>query len=331
MKLPTISHSTSLRSLTRSGPSPKLRDWFGGAVEEAYLVTRMLGIGQAYRMMASRLDHELAENPPLAEAPPVSLDRPVVLVPGWKTLKDAFQPLAEKLIEGGRNGGRIVFVSEGEFYLDRDCTEKINTGDIPVDQKVFEVVYSDIRNPPPVGAVELDQNLNAIKGVTRFDKLDVSAYSMGGLTTRVYLDNGGDKIGKLMLLGTPNQGTNFANLASEVYRRDISWALSLAGLLPADVAALNWLSVDNPDLIALNQNWPRQQAAVESVLTVGGRGVLTPSENFVTAAGDGLVEVAGLAPPGGEVRVLGGKNHHGHLNNDLEVYQTMMDYFGWAS
>ncbi|MGE0494692.1 MAG: esterase/lipase family protein [Vulcanimicrobiota bacterium] len=312
-----------------------IRDCFGPVVDDLYLLTRFVGVGQTYKMVGARLAERNQANPPLADLKPVQLDQPIVLIPGWTTLREALQPLGDKLTEGGRNGGEIVFVQNGHFYLDRDCHRPFQ-GDVgDGGHKVFEVVFSDIRNPPPLGATELSRNFEAIKQVTGVDKLDVSAYSMGGLATRVYLDRGGDSIGKLMLLGTPNQGTTFANLAGEILRRDIGWAISMAGLQAADLPALEWLSVDdgkgsNPHLQDLNAHWDRQIANVDQVLAVGGRGILTPSRGlFPVTLGDGLVEAGGMAPPSGPVKILDGEHHHSHLNNDPEVYQTMMDYFGW--
>lgn len=305
-----------------------LRDWFGPVVDDLYLVTRFAGLGQMYKFMEQRLSAEFDEKPPLAPKPPVLLERPFVVVPGWTTRRDQLNPLCAKLTEGGRNGGQIVYVRQGKFFEDLECTSRLE--ELPRGQKVFQVVFSDNRMAPHLSAGELEQNLEAVRRVTGTSKVDVTGYSMGGLATRVYLDRGGEGVGRVMLLGTPNQGTTFADLAGEVIRRDIRWAMSMAGLSLADLPALEWLSVGNSHLEELNRNWSRQEAGTEAFLTVGGRGLPTPSRNWLpVTAGDGLVEVQGLAPPGGEVRILEGEHHHSHLPGDPDAYDQMIEFFGW--
>lgn len=305
-----------------------LRDWFGPVVDELYLVTRFAGFGQMYKLMERRLSAEFDESPPLAPKPPVTLERPFVVVPGWTTRRDQLNPLCAKLTEGGRNGGQIVYVREGKFFEDLDCKSRLE--ELPQGQKVFQVVFSDTRLAPDLSAGELDQNLEAVRRFTGTAKVDVTGYSMGGLATRVYLDRGGEGVGKVMMLGTPNRGATFANLARDVVRRDIRWAMAMAGLSVADLPALDWLSVDNPQLEELNRNWSRQEAGTEAVLTVGAAGLPTPSRGWLpVTGGDGLVEREGVAPPGGEVRILEGEHHHSHLPGDPDAYDAMVEFFGW--
>ncbi|MCA9796430.1 MAG: hypothetical protein KC910_31700, partial [Candidatus Eremiobacteraeota bacterium] len=270
-------------------------------------MTRFAGYGQMFRMMGERLTAEHEANPPLADKPAVQLQRPFMIVPGWTTRKAELEPLGHKLTQDGRNGGHIAFVQNGEFFADEACTQALT--DFSPDQKVFQTVLTDIRMPPPLAAVEVAKNLEAVQQLTGSDKIDVTGFSMGGLATRVYLDRGGSAIGKFMLLGTPNQGTTFANLARQVLERDIKFAISMAGLTPGDLPALEWLSVEsgNPHLQELNRHWDRQAAQVETTLAVGGRGLLTPSRSGIgITLGDGLVEADGMAPPGGAVKILEG-------------------------
>ncbi len=298
---------------------------------------RLLSLGQLYRMKKEKISKEFAKNPPLAEAPSVTLEKPLVLVPGWTTTREAFDPLVEKLTEDGRNGGAVIFVSEGEFFLDRACQVKADQKSLQANPpKLFEVVWSDIRIPPNESAQELPGNLKAIKDLTGEKKLDVSAYSMGGLATRAYLDAGGNDIDQLMFLGTPHQGAKFADLAREALRRDIGWAVSLAGLLPADLPALDWLAPvnsrsGNPQLQELNERWPQQKAQVNRVQSVGGLGTVSAQSGWkFWTDGDGLVAADAVAPPG-ETPVLLPNQHHSHLNNDPLVYAEMQRFFGWQT
>lgn len=178
---------------------------------------------------------------------------------------------------------------------------------------------------------ELATNLSAVKKVTSTETLDVSAYSMGGLSTRNYLDVGGKDINKLMILGTANKGTEFASWAKRILQRDIRWAVNMAGLVPADIPALTELSPveDNPYLQDLNERWPQQRERVAEVLVVAGEGTPTADAGWNPfTKGDGLVPTDRSAPPGEEPTVLQGQ-HHSHLNNSPEVYETMTGFFGW--
>lgn len=306
--------------------------WFDG-VEDFSVATRLLALGQLYRSKAAHLDKKFAKNPPLAQEPTVKIEQPVVLVPGWKTTREAFDPLADKLHQGGRNGGYLVFVQEGRFYEDRACTVKVQEERLSNEQpKVFEVVFSDIRVPPPVAAGELDVNFRAIQELTGEERLDVSAYSMGGLATRCYLDGGGTAIDQLLILGTPHKGSQFAAWAKHVMERDIKWAVSIAGLLPADLPALEWLAPEeeNPNLQGLNQRWPAQKAQVNETLMIGGVGTVSAKAGWwPITEGDGLVAASSVAPPG-ETPVIFENQHHNHLNNSADVYNAMAEFFNWT-
>lgn len=300
---------------------------------DASVVFRLLGIGQLYRMKETRLGNAIAKNPPLKDAKPVQIEQPVVFVPGWKTTRDAFDPIAAKLLEGGRNGGRIVFVKEGEFYLDRACSLQASQSVLESqDHKVFEMVWSDVRLPPDQSSKEMATNMQVVKQYSGADKVDVTAYSMGGLATRAYLDAGGNDIDQVMFVGTPHRGAKFADLARHVLRRDIGWAVGFAGLLAADLPALDWLSPEadgNPQLEKLNQRWPQQKAQVNEASFIGGVGTMTADGGWWPITdGDGLVSYEGAAPPGETAFPLPG-GHHTYLNNDPVVYDRLSDYFHW--
>ena len=307
-------------------------DWFQ-PVRNLGAATRLLSLGQLYRWKNSAQIKEKLENPPVAAEAAVQLDDPVVFIPGWTTTREAFDPLAEKLLEGGRNGGQLIFVSQGKFFTDRTCRQELNQQQIQSDElKVFEMVYSDIRLPPDQSSQELAVNFKAIKELTGREKVDVNAFSMGGLATRAYLDKGGKDVDQVLFLGTPHQGTKFADLARQVLRRDIQWAVNLAGLLPADLPALDWLSPiedGNPQLERLNDRWPIQKAGANEVKFIAGSGTMTSKGGWWPITdGDGLVPADKAAPPGESALVI--KNPtHGALNNSAPVYREMANFFDW--
>lgn len=311
---------------------------FGPVVEDVLVLTQYLGAGQIYKMEDAKLQQEFSAKPPLAAEPRVRLERPFMMVPGWTTERVRFAALVDKLTEGGANGGRTYFVKDGQFFADFEATKLMAESSVPADARVFETLLKDPHAPPTQVADEIERNLAAIQRATGAPKVDVDAYSMGGLGTRVYLDRGGSAVGRLMMLGTPNNGTRFAELANYIIRRDIQFAMGMAGITMADLPALQWMTVDdrkgvlNPKLHDLNSRWPQQRAQVEDCAIVGGRGQLTPaSEGWrLFTEGDGLVPVESLSLPGTPAKVVDGEKHHGFLNNDAEVYREMIGFFGWT-
>ncbi|MFA7484349.1 MAG: hypothetical protein WC314_27900 [Vulcanimicrobiota bacterium] len=318
----------------REAPGEEPADWFQ-PVRDLGVVGRLLSLGLLYKGKNAARKKANAEKPPLLAEPPVTLQDPVVFVPGWTTTREAFDPLAEKLLEGGRNGGQLIFVSEGKFYMDRECTELCDGDALQSSKpKVFEVVYSDIRLAPDRSSEELAVNFKAIKGLTGTQKVDVSAFSMGGLATRAYLDKGGQDIDQLLFVATPHQGAKFADLARRTLRRDIGWAIKLAGLLPADLPALDWLAPvedGNPQLKQLNERWEIQKSRVNETHFVAGKGTVTARDGWwLIADGDGLVSVGSSAPPG-EKSVVFDDQTHGTMNNSVPVFREMMDFFHWKA
>jgi pimeloyl-ACP methyl ester carboxylesterase len=324
--------SVSTKAERPTSESPEPKDWFQ-PVRDAGVVTRLLGLGQLYRWRESARAKENAKNPPLANEALVKLEDPVVFIPGWTTTRIAFDPLADKLLAGGRNGGELIFVSEGEFYKDRQCTKKCDSTSLQSSEhKVFEMVFSDTRMPPDKSSEEMVLNFSVIKKLTGRDKVDVGAYSMGGLATRAYLDKDGQDIDQVLFLGTPHRGAKFADLARHVLRRDIGWAISFAGLLPADLPALDWLSPvedGNPQLQALNDRWTEQKSRVNETRFVAGADSITSAGGWWPITdGDGLVSIESAAPPG-ETAVVLDDQTHGSLNNSAPVYREMADFFKW--
>lgn len=304
------------------------------SLNDLVVAAKFISLGQVYKTLGSRKAKSNAENPPLANSPTVKLEQPFVMVPGWTTTREAFDPMAEKLLEGDRNGGKLYFIQNGEFFVDRECSHSVDRAEVQsADAKVFEVVFSDVRLEPSRSHKELSTNFAAIKQMTGHERLDVNAYSMGGLAVRNYLDNGGEDIDQLMILGTGNRGSQFAGWAHHMLVRDIKWAVSMAGLLPADIAPLGELSPEehNESLRALNSRWAEQKSHVNEVVFVGGRGTPTGDDGWnPVTAGDGLVAVKKLAPEGETPIVMDGQ-HHSHLNNSAETYDVMRNYFGWQT
>lgn len=290
----------------------------------------------ACKMLQGKIKPAPAAVPPseLGPLPSARVQRPVMFVPGFHTPIERFDPLVEKL---SADNGPVHYVRQGRFYSDTECTRPVeNPGP---EARVFVSVFSDYNLPPDQGgADELELNLEAVRRLTGANKVDAAAFSMGGLTTREYLDRGGEAIGKLHMVGTPNQGSGLARitlglLEGKARGYEVDLLLGLKHVEAEDTPALKWLSPGSPQLARLNQRWPEQRDRLESVrcfgtdhkATVGNRFVLQP------AWGDGMVTASSLELPGMPVQMLQDKKYalHGNLVVSPEFYLALHEHFGW--
>jgi pimeloyl-ACP methyl ester carboxylesterase len=274
----------------------------------------------------------------LGELPPAELGRPVVFVPGFHTPKNRFDHLLEKLTGAGGNGGRAYYVRDGEVFADQACTQKAE----PKDGRVFVAVFPTTNTPPNEAGPQLGRSLETIQRLTGMPKVDVAAYSMGGLTTRVYLDMGGEAVGKFMMLGTPNQGSAMARSALGILDLmengwDVQWVAARKPLQNSDRPALGWLlpvkiGSDNPQLEDLNSRWPQQKARTEDVQLVGSNSKYTMGRYFMPDVGDGTVTARSLQIDGENVTWLKDPSHlnHGLLFSNPDTYHEMHRFFGWG-
>ncbi|MBI3927623.1 MAG: alpha/beta hydrolase [Armatimonadetes bacterium] len=294
-------------------------------------LSHLVASGKLYQMASREADLHKERRPPLSDVPDVEIHRPLLIVPGWTTAPEKFEHLVARLTAAGRNGGRAYFLREGQAYEDKECTRPV--AQVPADARVFQLVLRDRRDAPEASGPQVASALEAVALATGTERADALAYSMGGLGTRVYLDGGGARVGRLMLLGTGNQGTRFADLSRRVIERDIGWAMSMAGLKGADLPAMQWLALDSLHLRDLNSRWDQQRAHTEQALVVGSDGYLTPSGGWwPIRGGDGLVAAGNLKVGDNPVEVVHGRGYtvHGNLPNDSEVYRKMVGFFGWT-
>lgn len=287
-------------------------------------------LGKIYRPLPPSL---------LKDLPPSKLERPFLMVPGFHTPKDRFDHLVEKLTEDGSNGGHAYYVARGQFFLDKDCTLQATPD--PSTARVFVAVFDSTNTPPHEAGPDLALSLKAIQEFTGQPKVDVCAYSMGGQASRLYLDQGGDAIGKLMMLGTPNQGaalarTSLGLLDLQRSGYDTDWLLSRKPLTQEDRFALGWLlPVDggsqNPQLSDLNSRWDHQRSRTEAVKLVGANSRFTLGRWFIPAGGDGTVTGSSLELKGEHTVFLKNPNHrnHGLLFSNPQTYTEMRSFFRW--
>ncbi|MEO6822227.1 MAG: lipase [Candidatus Nanopelagicales bacterium] len=109
---------------------------------------------------------------------------PVVLVPGYGGSTDSLEQLASRLRAAGHQASVLHLVGDG-------------TGDLRVQAKALADMVAGLQ----------------AGGTT---SVDVVGYSAGGIVTRLWAtDDGGARVARrIVLLGTPNHGTQVAGLAS---------------------------------------------------------------------------------------------------------------------
>ena len=315
-------------------PPPPDRSWLGDAWEKARDTKTgvdFLVAGLLFLHGKDKANKAEAAKPPLDDVPDVKLNRPVMMCPGWNTEYYKFDFLANKLAASGQNGG-VVYLSQGKAYSDNQCT--IPMDQIPKNSKVFVNKWDAPNTPPELTSLQLKQNMDLLQSAVGETKVDLIGFSMGGLASRKYLDNGGEHVGKLVTLGTPHQGTRFGQLCDRLLSHKVNWATRFGGLEDSDLPAMQWLAAGKPNLQALNDRWPEQRARVEDALFIRSVIEPTPSTGFWPfAAGDGLVELSHATLPDAPTVVLKGTPllNHVMLPHDSQVFQEMQNFLGWES
>jgi hypothetical protein len=307
----------------------------GSLVKDMVAVTQFAGSGILYRNAGKKAARANEKSPPLADAPPVKLYDPLVIVPGWGTLPEKFDHLVGHILSSGENGERAVYVKDGVGYTDKECTQPT---EIDRSDRVFVAVFDSPLDAPDISAPQLEKVVKAVKGSVS-QHVDVLGYSMGGLAVRKMLDGSDTRVDQVAMLGTANKGTRFAALAEYIIHRDINWAMSLGGINAAHLPAMGWLKTwdperpeSNPRLDQLNNNLDKQLAGATEFLSIASEGFSTLTKSWGgTTGGDGLVPAAATTLPGVPSKFLDGRGnkHHGNLPHDKDVFATLTDYFGW--
>lgn len=320
-------------ALSTQGIGDRLRhigQAIGHAVANTVAGVRLVGFGLIYRLEGHLTETRETLYRPSDRLPTPTIDRPFVIVPGWSTQPKAFDALTKLLTRNGANDGQTYFVKQGQFYtLDADGTLQPLSAP-PTQGRIFEMVWTDTRQSPARNLPEIRANLEAICNATGYDKVDIEGYSMGGLDTRLYIDQGGSRVNRFMMLGTPNHGTRFGDLVADVLDRDVKWAIKFAGISGADRESMNWLRQEknSPLLTDLNSRAGQQQR-VAPTLSVGTDVMPTAGRRGLTR-GDGLVPSSSLGLPGGNTIVLHEAMQHGRLNDDPTVQHVRSVFFGWG-
>lgn len=291
--------------------------------------------GLSYRRLGRKIQENFQFNGPLQNSQVPKLQDPLLIVPGWNVTPKKFAILVDKLTSEGANGGRAVFLKDGQAFSDADCQ---NSTQIVPQDRVFVSVFDSVVDSPSVSAPQLAEAVRNLQS-HGFEKVDALAYSLGGLSLRKMLNDTDLKLDQVAFLGTAHQGTRYATLADYIIKRDIGWALSLANLNGSHLGCMEWLktwspndSQSNPQLDQLNRSLPKQLSGAKEFLSIAGSGLKTMSYSFgKTEDGDGLVPLRATQLEGVEhCQLTGGqRKHHGCLPADRDVLETLSDFYHW--
>jgi len=118
---------------------------------------------------------------------------PVLLVPGWAGSARLLAPLRRRLVEAGWSEGHVMALD-----------------------------FTDPKGSNRDHALEISAAVDVLLERAGAQRVDIVAHSMGGLSTRLYLDHGGAvRVRRAVFIATPHRGTYAAYLALGRGRREM--------------------------------------------------------------------------------------------------------------
>lgn len=225
-----------------------------------------------------------AELPPTfpTSAPPV-LERPVIFLHGFVGNPESFEPMTQ-------------WLSSGKGNKDGGTLEAGKLTEIDGSANLFTLRLSRPYNGIEKNSEELKQTIEAVLKATGQQEVDLVVHSLGGLNSRDYLREPDEKVKRLVMIGTPNHGSQLANLEL-IFREKFGYPIKPPVDDPEVRTVLNQLRVDrdgrhgpeNPYLRELNDGWGQQRSRAEA-MTIAGVGIPTLTSGIgVTIRGDGVV------------------------------------------
>ena len=220
------------------------------------------------------------------DSPPPALPRPVIFLHGYNGSSERWEHVFDWLTSGDEPGNKRGGIVEPDKLDNLDG-----------DANLFSLKLSRPFNSVEKNVSELKQTVEAVLKATGAEEVDLVVHSLGGLGARAYLEDSDEKVSKLIMLGTPNHGSQLANM--ELFSREkFGFPVAPRTDDPEVRRVLKQLSVDknnrkgqpkNPWLRALNNNWDQQKDNAE-IMIVSGAGVPTLTGGpGITVFGDGVV------------------------------------------
>ena len=254
-------------------------------------------------------------------APP-ALERPVLFLHGFNGSADSFDPLHEWLTSGANPSNK----SGGKIRPD-------SLGNLDPKANLFSLNLSRPYNSIETNSAELKKTVEAICKATGSKEIDLVVHSLGGLNARDYLREPDEKVKRFVMLGTPNHGSQLANLEL-VFREKFGYPIAPPVDDPEVREVLKQLSVDknnrngtpkNPYLRELNNGWEEQRKHAD-ILLVAGAGIPTLTGTpGVTAFGDGVVTRASAKLDGIESKTSWFTTH-GRIPKSAKVMENTANF-----
>ncbi len=261
----------------------------------------------------------------LPTSAPPALERPVVFLHGFNGSAGRWDKVWEWLTEEPANkAGGII--DAGKF------------DNIDPEANLFSLRLSRAYNSVEKNKAELKAAVEAVLEKTGAQEVDLVVHSLGGLNARHYLQDSEEKVNKLVMLGTPNHGSQLANLEL-FFREKFDYPIKPPVDDPEVRRVLNQLSVDkldsnkqpkNPWLRALNDDWKEHRDQAD-IMLVSGAGIPTLTGGpGLTVFGDGVVTRRSSQLSGVEKKTAWFRTHGG-LQNSSKVMETTAKFLAGKS
>lgn len=269
---------------------------------------------------------ETHHNSHIPAGTPPTLKRPVLFVPGYNSKRKIYEYVVDYLKQANRDGGTY------------DTT---HPPEVDPQGQLFVLKFDKPWHSAADNAAQLKQAIDTICKATGSDKIDLVTHSMGALDARLYMDQGGEKIGRLLMVAPPNHGSRLADddlwfrqtyhIPTYPPTRDPDVLLALEDLRCDAEPEPSQHRTGNPFLNELNAHWPEQRARLEAVDLMAGGGLPTRSLNGeVTNQGDGVVTWESSALPGLAPHVYSGQmtDNHARVLNDTRLIHDIGVFLG---
>ncbi len=270
---------------------------------------------------------------------PFKLQKPLLIVPGWKTSRDRFNPAAAAL--AGQDS-QPIFVKAGAFYQDSEATQPLPPVQVGPDQKVFVMVHDYAGNSAHQIADQMEACVATISSRTGVDSADIhtAGYSNGGKGIAEYVSRG-NSVASFFSLAVPHSGSAQASgLYRAIEAEDRGYPtgtlLRLAQVDSRDYEALDDLRPEGELTQRHRREWPELEGrmGVATFVGTGAKPTMKEGESWFariamevsspSQPGDGRVTIESAAPSGEKLQLVsdGDLTDHDTLPFNGEVWDV---------